>query len=142
LLIYVAHCLTADCTNINRWDIAASESQQIETGGSTQLNVESSSPSNVEGQSETLQMSREVVMAGDTNLFFNDSDDRYCAEIEVMIAEPGLRRGGLAFEALCLIIGYACEHLDVNKFVAKISEHNSPSLRLFEKLGFECTAPR
>lgn len=34
------------------------------------------------------------------------------------------------------MMAYACRHLGVTRFVAKILEHNEPSLALFKKLGF------
>jgi hypothetical protein len=43
-------------------------------------------------------------MAGDVNLFLNDSDDLFNAEIEVMIAEHGFRNLGIAREALLMLI--------------------------------------
>lgn len=46
-------------------------------------------------------------MAGDVNLFFNDPEDAGAAEIEVMIAEAGSRRRGLAGEALRMLMAYA-----------------------------------
>ena len=43
-------------------------------------------------------------MAGDVNLFLNDTDDAHAAEIEVMIAEPKYRRQGLGRTATLLMI--------------------------------------
>jgi Acetyltransferase (GNAT) domain len=75
---------------------------------------------------------------GDVNLFFNDPDDASAAEIEVMIAEQGSRRRGLASEALMLLMAYAVTHLGVTRFVAKIGEDNTPSLLLFRAhLGYQ-----
>ena len=45
-------------------------------------------------------------MAGDINLFFFDGDEPHLAEIMVMIAEPSLRRHGLAKEAVILMMLY------------------------------------
>lgn len=75
-------------------------------------------------------------MAGDVNLYLNDPEDRSVGEIEVMIAEPGSRRKGLAGEALDLFMAYAFGTLGVTQFVAKIREANTPSMALFEKLGY------
>jgi len=45
-------------------------------------------------------------MVGDVNLFLNDIDNRYCAEIEVMIAEPSSRGNGLGLEATLTMMQY------------------------------------
>lgn len=48
------------------------------------------------------------------------------------------RRGrGKGSEAARLMMGYAASTLGVRRFVAKILEHNAPSLKLFERLGFK-----
>lgn len=50
-------------------------------------------------------------MVGDVNLFLNDADEPTQAEIEIMIAEKGSRRKGLAQEAVTLFMAYAVKHL-------------------------------
>jgi RimJ/RimL family protein N-acetyltransferase len=75
-------------------------------------------------------------MAGDTNLFLNDPDDAHHAEIEVMVAEAGSRRRGLAEEALQLLMAYAASALGIRLFTAKVGMGNAPSLALFAKLGY------
>ncbi|CAD7702917.1 unnamed protein product [Ostreobium quekettii] len=82
-----------------------------------------------------LDKTRGGAMAGDVNLFWNDEDPS-CAEIEVMVAEEGSRRRGLACEALQLFMAYATRVLGVQRFVAKIGEDNVASIALFIKLGF------
>lgn len=74
-------------------------------------------------------------MAGDVNLFFEDSQ-REVAEIEIMIAEPSCRRRGLGREALLTMMNYGVTSLGVQKYTAKIGCGNEPSLTLFHKLGF------
>lgn len=74
-------------------------------------------------------------MAGDVNLFFDDSQQEV-AEIEIMIAEPSCRRCGLGREALLAMMNYGVTCLGVKKYVAKIGCGNEPSLALFRKLGF------
>ncbi|KXZ56741.1 hypothetical protein GPECTOR_1g668 [Gonium pectorale] len=72
-------------------------------------------------------------MAGDVNLFFTLDEDeggRQAAEIEVMIAEKGSRRKGLAKEALRLLMAYASRELHVLRYVSKIHEVNDASRRL------------
>jgi RimJ/RimL family protein N-acetyltransferase len=75
-------------------------------------------------------------MAGDTNIFLNDSDRPDHAEIEIMIAEPSSRGKGLAMEALQLFMAYAVSKLGIRLFTAKIGMSNAPSLALFAKLGY------
>lgn len=60
------------------------------------------------------------------------------AEIEIMVAEPGSRRNGLATEALQLFMAYGVSALGVTRFRAKIGESNTASLTLFtSKLGYK-----
>ena len=76
-------------------------------------------------------------MAGDTNLFMSDGDT---AEAEIMIAETGMRRMGLGWEAILLMLRYGAEKLNVKKFEAKIKIDNMPSIMMFEKIGFKETS--
>ncbi|KAJ3100072.1 hypothetical protein HDU97_002508 [Phlyctochytrium planicorne] len=77
-------------------------------------------------------------MVGDVNLYFNDHDDPYSAEIEIMIAESSMRRKGIGINALQMMMRYGIEELGVTTFTAKISLSNAPSLQLFTNLlGFE-----
>eukprot|EP01063_Lacrimia_lanifica_P018397 TRINITY_DN25318_c0_g1_i1.p2 TRINITY_DN25318_c0_g1~~TRINITY_DN25318_c0_g1_i1.p2 ORF type:complete len:205 (+),score=102.09 TRINITY_DN25318_c0_g1_i1:60-617(+) len=82
---------------------------------------------------------------GDCNLFLLDDDVDATGEVEVevMIAEAGQRRKGLAAEAVRLLMQYAAAEVrdanghPVRRFYAKILAKNAPSIRLFEqKLGF------
>lgn len=75
-------------------------------------------------------------MVGDVNLFLNDIDNRYRAEIEVMIAEPSSRGKGLGSEATLAMMYYGVTFLEISHFVAKIGYQNTRSLELFKKLGF------
>ncbi|KAL4262030.1 acetyltransferase family protein [Pleurotus pulmonarius] len=95
-----------------------------------------------------------------------DVEDDFEAEVEIMIAEPDFRRKGLAIEALQLMLGYATtgspsgvfpassepepQHtlhhrsesplpVPPRSLVTRISESNTPSIKLFEKLGFAIT---
>lgn len=80
----------------------------------------------------------QLLWAGDVNFFFNDHDDKNIAEIEIMIAEQGSRRKGLALEALNLFMAYGVGVLGITKFRAKIGEANAASLALFvQKLGYQ-----
>jgi RimJ/RimL family protein N-acetyltransferase len=88
--------------------------------------------------SDEEREAREVgCMAGDINLFLHDNDDPYNAEVDVMIGEPCYRNKGLATEALNLIMHFGIHKLQIKRFFAKISETNDPSIRLFERMGFE-----
>ncbi|PCH33013.1 acyl-CoA N-acyltransferase [Wolfiporia cocos MD-104 SS10] len=87
-------------------------------------------------------------MVGDVNLFLKGSkeDDDFEAEVEIMIAEPAYRRRGLARAALQLMLSFATSPdlpkplpVPKDKLVVRIGEKNTPSVRLFEKLGFELT---
>lgn len=75
-------------------------------------------------------------MVGDVNLYMNDMDDRTTAEIEIMIAEPQCRGKGLGKESVQLMMVYAIEHLNIERFRAKIGDSNHTSLNLFRGLGF------
>ncbi|KAF8174400.1 N-acetyltransferase 9-like protein [Pholiota molesta] len=91
-----------------------------------------------------------------------DDEDDFYAEVEIMIAEPSFRRKGLALEALQLMLGYATGQpqafrvgdlslphahsfaasplqIPPTSLVTKISDTNTPSIQLFEKLGFAVT---
>lgn len=89
-------------------------------------------------------------MIGDVNLYCMPPETRdggeeeqqppplKSAEIEVMIAEESMRGQGLAGEAVRMMMYYAASHLSIQRFIAKISERNQQSRKLFEnKLGYE-----
>jgi hypothetical protein len=98
-------------------------------------------------------------MCGDANLFLMDDDasEDYAppptsstsssssapptppkaAEVMVMVADPSFRRKGVAREAVRALMQYAALELGVRRFVAKISDENEASMRLFgEALGY------
>lgn len=86
----------------------------------------------IEGDStDTLQELDSMV--GDVNLFMNDYENAFNAEIEVMIADPRYRRRGLASDALKLMIFYGTEQLKLKRFFAKIGENNLASIALFKR---------
>ncbi|KAG5643429.1 hypothetical protein DXG03_000937 [Asterophora parasitica] len=93
-----------------------------------------------------------------------EEGDEFEAEVEVMIAEPAFRRKGLALDALRLLLEYATGGpsssfapnpdgsaptvtrpegkglgIPPSSLVARISDSNAPSIRLFESLGFRIT---
>ena len=75
-------------------------------------------------------------MVGDVNLFRLGADVAEAAEVEVMVAVAPRRRCGLGREAVLLMLHYAVHDLKRELFVAKVLEHNAPSLAFFAKLGF------
>jgi RimJ/RimL family protein N-acetyltransferase len=96
-------------------------------------------------------------MVGDVNIFLLDDDqiEEYdelsmkaqsgtlnsqtkikLAEIMVMIADPSVRRCGYAMQAVSLMMEWGRRSLNIDGYVAKISDSNEASKRLFEKLGF------
>ncbi|KAH7345138.1 GNAT domain-containing protein [Rhizoctonia solani] len=91
---------------------------------------------------------RDLSMIGDVNLFLKnieaDDGDRKEAEVEIMIAERGYRRKGLAFEALQMFLSYTTRQdqdvpglgLDPYQLVVRIGGSNAPSQELFKRLGF------
>eukprot|EP00744_Colponema_vietnamica_P015550 GILI01021799.1.p1 GENE.GILI01021799.1~~GILI01021799.1.p1 ORF type:complete len:186 (+),score=47.93 GILI01021799.1:62-619(+) len=83
------------------------------------------------------ELARGGGMAGDVNFFLNDLEDEEAAEIEIMIAEVGSRRKGLASEALHLMMDFGHRMLGVNRYVAKIGDANTQSMALFRRLGFQ-----
>ncbi|XP_070161553.1 uncharacterized protein [Polyergus mexicanus] len=76
-------------------------------------------------------------MIGDTNLFFNDSQESNIAEIEIMIADEAHRGRKRGWESVILMLHYGFETLNINQFRAKIKSNNVMSINMFEKLGFQ-----
>lgn len=90
-------------------------------------------------------------MIGDVNLFLSEVDDsededdenknnaictnvkRKQAELDIMIAEPDQRGKGIGKEAVCLMMLYGAQHLNISRFFVKIKEENQASHNLFEK---------
>ncbi|PWN29284.1 acyl-CoA N-acyltransferase [Jaminaea rosea] len=96
-------------------------------------------------------------MAGDVNVFLSEDAEeeeedegartqkQLRGEMEVMIAEPSLRRHGLASQALQLLMHYVTQEQPTSKrpllspfnLFVKVGLSNSPSRALFARLGFE-----
>lgn len=101
-------------------------------------------------------------MIGDTNLFFNDSQEPHIAEIEIMIADEACRGKKRGWESVILMMHYGnldlivttsfnilsfiliyiyfapgFETLNITKFRAKIKSDNVISIKMFENLGFQ-----
>lgn len=75
-------------------------------------------------------------MIGDTNCYFNDSEDVTTCEIELMIADEASRGRGYGTETLLLMMRFAMDVIGVEKFEAKIKFDNESSTKLFTKFGF------
>jgi len=74
------------------------------------------------------------LIIGDVNLFFNLYEESKTCEVNIMIAETSARRRGFAKEALILIMMYAMDRLNADRFYCKISKDNDSSLSLFRRL--------
>jgi len=85
-----------------------------------------------------LTGSEEESMVGDTNLFVEaEHEEEKAAEIDIMIAESGMRRKQRGKEATLLMLKYGLEKLGIGRFIAKIGSDNTASIKLFQQLGFE-----
>lgn len=90
------------------------------------------------GHGDSSSPSPRFTPVGDVNLFFNDPDgDRSIAELEVMVAVPSARRGGVASTAIALMLAWAADAVGVRRVVAKVGCDNAPSLAMFRRLGFD-----
>lgn len=58
-------------------------------------------------------------------------------EIGIALTDPDARGLGLATETITLLIQYCFDELGLHRIWARIIEDNSPSLHLFDKLGFQ-----
>uniref|UniRef100_A0A1B0GB54 N-acetyltransferase domain-containing protein n=1 Tax=Glossina morsitans morsitans TaxID=37546 RepID=A0A1B0GB54_GLOMM len=78
-------------------------------------------------------------LVGDTNLFLHPKEEsgEKLAEIEIMIAEPEMRGKGFGWESVLLMLKYGLKYLNIQKFVAKIGEDNTKSIKMFQKMQFE-----
>ncbi len=61
------------------------------------------------------------------------------AGIGILIANEENRNKGYAGEALNLIEEYSFSHLNLQQIHCKINEDNLPSLKLFQRMGYEIT---
>ncbi|XP_068155460.1 alpha/beta-tubulin-N-acetyltransferase 9 [Drosophila tropicalis] len=79
-----------------------------------------------------------AAMVGDTNLFLHQDEDseQTIAEAEIMIAEQDSRGKGYGREAMLLMLKYARDHLDIDKFEVKIDMDNVISQRMFQSFQF------
>ena len=72
-----------------------------------------------------------------------DVDPRHQrAGVGIVIAETDARNKGYGSQALELVCRYAFEVLQLHQLYAGVAADNAPSLRVFQKLGFEQTGVR
>ncbi|MDC8004991.1 GNAT family N-acetyltransferase [Aureisphaera galaxeae] len=69
--------------------------------------------------------------------FFDFDPKHRRVGVGIVIFSDSDRQRGYATESLELLCNYARKHLQVHQVYANITEDNTPSIRLFEKLGFE-----
>jgi diamine N-acetyltransferase len=60
----------------------------------------------------------------------------------ILIGSEDERGKGYGFEAMQLLLGYGLQTLDLHQIYANIMVGNEPSLKLFQKLGFEITGTK
>ncbi len=79
---------------------------------------------------------KQHTIVGLIDLFdFNPTHKR--AGVGIIIKEESSRGKGYGTEALKLLINYAFTHLQLHQIYANIMAHNTPSIKLFTKLGFK-----
>ncbi len=61
------------------------------------------------------------------------------AGIGILIGDEKKRNNGFASESLQVLINYCFEYLNLRQLYCNILEENQPSIRLFQKCGFEIT---
>ncbi|MCF8360006.1 MAG: GNAT family N-acetyltransferase [Prolixibacteraceae bacterium] len=59
------------------------------------------------------------------------------AGVGIIVFEKGKRRRGIATAALEFLIDYSLNELGIYQLWANVAESNEPSLKLFQKMGFE-----
>lgn len=85
---------------------------------------------------EDEDIENRCVGAGD-----DEEEKPIVAEVEIMIAEQSARRSGFGQIAMKLMTQYAVEWLGIKRFIAKISQDNTPSLMMFQnKLQYKIYA--
>ncbi len=68
---------------------------------------------------------------------FDFDPKHYRVGVGILIYSEEDKQKGYATESLHLLCNYAFTHLNVHQVYANIPEDNSPSIQLFEKLGFK-----
>jgi L-amino acid N-acyltransferase YncA len=83
-----------------------------------------------------LEANAQVIAWLSFSSFYGRPAYRHTAELSLYVDES-VRRSGLGTYLLKEAIAHA-PHLSLNRLLAFIFGHNTPSLALFEKQGFEC----
>ena len=80
-----------------------------------------------------------LAVAGDLSVFFSEADNSFTIGITLA---PLYQRQGFAYELLRELIGQMQQRYPSTDIVALIEKENTPSISLFQKLGFieECYA--
>ncbi|KAK8831692.1 hypothetical protein WA577_005007 [Blastocystis sp. JDR] len=75
---------------------------------------------------------------GDCSLFIDlvDDDERDMGEFNVMIADKAYRRKGYGYYTVILVMMWAVRYAKLKEFFVKIKKYNTPSIKMFEKIGF------
>jgi len=71
--------------------------------------------------------------------FYDFDPKHHRVGVGIIIFSKDDRNKGFATQSLALVCKYAFEGLNVHQVIASISEDNLPSIKLFEKAGFERT---
>lgn len=59
------------------------------------------------------------------------------AGVGIIVSDNVQKNKGYASEALALLMNYCFSHLNLHQLYCNVGASNEPSIRLFEKLGFE-----
>ena len=57
-------------------------------------------------------------------------------EFNVMIADKAYRRKGYGYYTVILVMMWAVRYAKLKEFFVKIKKNNTPSIKMFEKIGF------
>ncbi len=57
-------------------------------------------------------------------------------EFNVMIADKAYRRHGYGYYTVILVMMWAVRYAKLKEFFVKIKKNNTPSIKMFEKIGF------
>lgn len=57
-------------------------------------------------------------------------------EFNVMIADKAYRRKGYGYYTVILVMMWAVRYAKLKEFFVKIKKYNTPSIKMFEKIGF------
>lgn len=58
-------------------------------------------------------------------------------EFNMMIADKAYRRKGYGYYTVLLVLMWSIRYLKLKEYFVKIQKTNTPSIKLFEKIGFK-----